>query len=98
MTITLPDGPTADIRLPSVIGALLGKAAAVTKIGSQTAASRAKHLRDLDSLATLLGIDDRRTAALTRNEQRLITELAQDPRLTALARASLNRLLAPPLT
>ena len=95
LTITLADGPTADIRLPTVTGALLGKAAAVTKISSQTAASRAKHLRDLDSLAILLGVDDRRTAALTRNEARLIAELAQDPRLTALARASLIRLLAP---
>ena len=96
LRIQLPNAQAADIRLPNVVGALLGKAAAVTKISSQTSASRAKHLRDLDSLATLLGVDDRQNAALSRTERRTIAELLDEPTLTGLAKASLRRLIEPP--
>jgi hypothetical protein len=94
--VELADGTGVAVRLPSIVGALLGKAAAVHEISSQTAAARAKHRRDLDSLATLLGVGDRRSAALSRSERRTIAALVDDTRLTALARASLRRLLEPP--
>jgi len=58
----------AQIRRPNLVGALLGKAAAVVKISSQSAADRAKHVRDFDSLAKLLGAPDRRAAELTKSE------------------------------
>jgi len=87
------DGETAQITRPDVIGALLGKAAAVVKISSQSAASRAKHLRDFDSLARLLGVDDRQGAALTKSERRLVVVLGEAPELSELGAASL-RLLA----
>ena len=87
------DGVTAKIRRPDIVGALLGKAAAVAKISSQSAANRAKHLRDFDSLARLLGVADREGADLTSSERRMIVALAEAPELTELAVASL-RLLA----
>ena len=87
------NGATAKIRRPDIVGALLGKAAAVAKISSQSAASRAKHLRDFDSLARLLGVADRERAGLTRSERRMIVALTEAPELTELAVASL-RLLA----
>ncbi len=86
-------GARAEIRRPDVIGALLGKAAAVMRISSQTAASRAKHLRDFDSLARLLGVDDRRSARLTRSERRTIVVLGESPEVSELGVASLRLLL-----
>lgn len=83
---------SALIRRPDLVGALLGKAAAVTRIRSQSAASRAKHLRDLDSLAKLLGANDRATARLTGAEERTLRRLAAEPELTPLATASLELL------
>jgi hypothetical protein len=53
------DGQRGVVRRPNLVGALLGKAAAVTKIASLTADERAKHLRDFDSLARLLRPADR---------------------------------------
>lgn len=87
------EGETALIRRPDLVGALLGKAAAVVKISSQTAASRAKHLRDFDSLAKLLGVDDRQGADLTRIEVRMIMAFVEEPELSKLGAASLHELL-----
>ncbi|WP_395158763.1 hypothetical protein [Ilumatobacter sp.] len=44
------EGRSAEVRRPDLIGALIGKASAVAKITSQSAASRAKHLRDFAPL------------------------------------------------
>lgn len=92
------NGVQAQIRRPDLVGALLGKAAAVVKITSQSAASRAKHLRDFDSLAKLLGVADRQGAHLTRTERRTILSLTDAPELSALASASLQLLLNEPPT
>ncbi len=86
-------GARAEIRRPDVIGALLGKAAAVMRIFSQTAAGRAKHLHDFDSLARLLGVADRRSADLTRSERKTIAVLGEAPELSELAGVSLRVLL-----
>jgi len=86
------DGTTAQIRRPDLVGALLGKAAAVAKIASQSAGSRGKHLRDFDSLARLLGVADRNGAALTKSERRLILALIGTAELSDLAAASLHLL------
>lgn len=72
------DGHEAPIRRPNLLGALLGKAAAVTKIRSQTTSERAKHLQDLDALARLLGADDRRAAVLTRSERKMLERFITD--------------------
>jgi hypothetical protein len=85
-------GVAGEIRRPDLVGALLGKAAAVVKISSQSAASRAKHLRDFDSLARLLGVADRRSAEMTRGERRMIVSLAEAPGLSELGTASLQLL------
>lgn len=83
-------GVKAEIHRPNLVGALLGKAAAVVKISSQSAASRAKHLRDFDSLARLLGVVDRQGADLTKGERRTLTSLSTAPELSELAVASLR--------
>lgn len=87
------EGETARIRRPDLVGALLGKAAAVVKISSQSAASRAKHLRDFDSLARLLGADDRGRAGLTKGERRSLGDLVADSELSRLGAASVRVLL-----
>ncbi len=84
---------SAEIRRPELVGALIGKAAAVTRITSQTRASRAKHLRDFDSLARLLGPNDRTTADLSRSERKLLTRLHQSRELSELGGAALDTLL-----
>jgi hypothetical protein len=81
------------LRRPTLVGALLGKIAAVTQIVSQSSAERAKHLRDVDSLARLLGPDDREQGQLTRKERTSLRRIAESPEMSALARRSL-RLLA----
>jgi hypothetical protein len=86
------DGATARIRRPEIVGALIGKAAAVSKIPSQSAASRAKHLRDFNSLAMLLGAPDRQAAGLTESERRMLTALADEPGLSQLSSASIRLL------
>lgn len=88
------DGTTAEIRRPDIVGALLGKAAAVVKISSQSAASRAKHLRDFDSLARLLGASDRQSAGLTKSELRMIGSLREEPEVSELAAASLSLIIS----
>lgn len=84
---------TAQIRRPDLVGALLGKAAAAVKISSQSAASRAKHLRDVDSLARLLGPADREGADLTKGERRVLDQVAGDLALSELATESMRLLL-----
>ncbi len=86
-------GASAQIRRPDLVGALLGKAAAVVKISSQSAASRAKHLRDFDSLARLLGANDRANADLSKRESNLLGKLADSPELSRQASASLGLML-----
>jgi len=88
------NGSPGSIRRPNLVGALVGKASAVIKISSQSAASRAKHLRDFDSLARMLGPLDRATADLTKSEKKLLRSLATDEELTELGRVSLAGLLA----
>jgi hypothetical protein len=87
------DGRDAQIRRPDLVGALLGKAAAAAKISSQCAASRAKNLRDFDSLARLLGVADRQGAELTKSERQVIVALVATPDVYQLGAAAL-RLLA----
>jgi hypothetical protein len=74
VNVELADGSTARVRRPTVVGALLGKVAAVTQIVSQTSAERAKHTRDVDSPARLLGPADREQADLTRKERSVLNE------------------------
>lgn len=81
--------PAVQLRRPTLVGALLGKIAAATEIVSQSAAARAKHVRDVDSLAQLLGPDDRDVAMLTKKERAALERVAGFPDLSALARASI---------
>ena len=89
------EGSEATIRRPNLVGALLGKVAAVTRIRSQTAAERAKHVRDADALARLLGAEDRRLAALTKADRKLLERYVDEIDFSALADAQLRLLLAP---
>ena len=89
------EGSEATIRRPNLVGALLGKVAAVTRIRSQAAAERAKHVRDADALARLLGAEDRRLAALTKADRKLLERYVAEIDLSALAAAQLRLLLAP---
>lgn len=75
------------------MGALIGKAAAATKISSQSTATRAKHLRDFDSLARMLGPDDRAEANLSKSEKKLLDTLAGAPDLGNPGGAALRLLL-----
>lgn len=88
------EGTRAEIRRPDLIGALLGKAAAVVRISSQTAASRAKHLADFDSLARLVGVGDRRSAELTKGERHLLDQAGTDPAMSRLGAASIALVIA----
>ena len=83
------DNDSAMIRRPTLVGALLGKAAAATQIVSQTTSERAKHERDVDSLARVIGPTDRESAALTKKERSLLTSIAASPGLSELARRSI---------
>ena len=87
--VELADGSTARVRRPTLVGALLGKVAAVTQIVSQTSAERAKHVRDVDALARLLGPRDRDEADLTRKERAVLERMAESPDLSALAQRSI---------
>lgn len=85
------------VRRPTLVGSIVGKASAALKVTSQSPASRAKHLRDLDSLGRLLGPADRQTADLTKSEKTLIRRLLGEEGLSDLAVASLELLLGPPV-
>jgi hypothetical protein len=94
--VELTDGSTARVRRPTVVGALLGKVAAVMQIVAQTSAERAKHVRDVDSLARLLGPTDREQAQLTRKERSVLERMAELPDLSALAQRSIGLLTGSP--
>lgn len=68
--------------------------AAVTEIVSQPAAERAKHLRDIDSLARLLGPADRAAADLTRKERAVVQRIANAQDLSRLAARAMLLLAA----
>lgn len=87
------DGSSAKILRPDLVGALIGKASAVEKISSQSAAGRAKHLRDVDSLARLLGPRDRAAADLSKGERRLLGGLVEATELSPLGQAAIQSLL-----
>lgn len=86
------DGVSGVIRRPNLVGALLGKASAV-KISSQSAGSRAKHLRDFDSLSRMLGPTDRANANLGKGEKKLLKQFVGVPDVSSLGAASLDLLL-----
>lgn len=88
------EGAEAQIRRPDLVGALLGKAAAVVKISSQSPAGRAKHLRDFDSLAKLLGVPDRQAADLAKSERRMLGQVGGESGLSQLGAASVRLLVA----
>ncbi len=88
-------GVRAEVRRPELVGALIGKAAAVTKISSQSEGHRAKHLRDFDSLARLLGPQDRFSVGLTSDERKMLSTLGEAAGFSELSRVSLRMLLRP---
>ena len=96
VNVELADGSTARVRRPAFVGALLGKVAAVTQIVSQTSAERTKHMRDVDSLARLLGPTDREQARLTRKERAVLERMAESPDLSALKHRSILLLTGSP--
>lgn len=79
-----------------MIGAIIAKSAAVLHLGSQDAASRAKHERDVDALARLAGPADREEAQLTKAESKLVQRIIDEAALSSVATASLALLLHPP--
>ena len=68
----------------------------MVKIPSQSVASRAKHLRDFDSLARLLGVADRKSADLTKSERRMLAGLIDEFGVSELGARSLQVLLEVP--
>lgn len=86
------DGLSGVIRRPNLVGALVGKAAAVVKISSQSAANRAKHFRDFDSLARMLGPVDRAEADLTKSEKKLLRQVVGTSDISQLGAASIDAL------
>ncbi len=88
--VELDDNTAGVVRRPTLIGALLGKAAAVTEIVSMSVAERAKHVRDVDALARLLGPTDRADAALTTKERSTLLRIAKHPDLSPLAVRSIQ--------
>lgn len=87
------EGRNAAVRRPDLVGALLGKAAAVTKIRSQTVAQRTKHVHDVNALARLLGVPDRLGAALAPSERKVLEQLSSEPAMSPLALAQFHLLL-----
>lgn len=83
------DGASAKIHRPNLVGALIGKASAVAKISSQSTANRAKHVRDFDSLARMLGPKDRAAAALSKSERKLLRQLRPPSELAVVSLALL---------
>jgi len=84
------DDTSALIRRPTLVGALIGKATAAIEIVSLSTAERAKHVRDVDSLARLLGTDDRANAGLTAKEHAVLTRVAEHPDISPLAARSIT--------
>ena len=94
MIPTTPCSISGVIRRPNLVGGLIGKASAAVKISSQSTASRAKHLRDFDSLVRMLGPADRATADLAKSETKLLGSLVESEELTELGRVAVATLLA----
>lgn len=92
--VELSNGDAVLLRVPTLVGAVLGKIAAVTEIVAQSASERAKHFRDVDALARLMGPADRDGAALSSKERLAVRRFADDPELSKLAAASLQLLTA----
>lgn len=86
-------GLTVEIHRPNLVGALFGKAAAFTKIASQSQASKAKHLGDFESLAHLLNPDDRSLAKLTKSERKTISKVVSSRDIGSTALRSIELLL-----
>ncbi len=85
------DNNTAGVvRRPTLVAALLGKATAVNEIVSMSSAERAKHVRDVDALARLLGPTDRAGASLTTKERSTLVRIAEHPDLSPLAARSIQ--------
>jgi len=93
--VELDDNTAGIVRRPTLIGALLGKAAAVTEIVSMSSAERAKHVRDVDALARLLGPTDRASADLTAKDRSALARIAEHADLSPLAARSIQLTLAP---
>lgn len=93
--VELDDNTAAIVRRPTLVGALLGKASAVTEIVSMSSAERAKHLRDVDALARLLGPADRAGALLTTKERSTLARIAEHPDLSRLAARSIQLTTTP---
>ncbi len=90
--VQMAEGSNARIRRPTLIGALLGKAAAVLRISPQTSSERSKHLSDLDSLACLAGPSDRHDAELTAKQRTSLRQIIESYELSSLARRSIELL------
>ena len=93
--VELDDSTGAVIRRPTLVGALLGKAAAVTEIVSMSSAERAKHVRDVDALARLVGPRDRAGSSLTTKERSTLARIAKHPDLSPLAARSIQLTIEP---
>jgi hypothetical protein len=92
VSVRLVGGEEALIRRPSLVGALLAKVAAATVIVSQSSANRAKHFSDVDSLARLLGPDDRDQANLSAEERAILGQIGGSHDLSPLAQRSIELL------
>ena len=90
MRVELDDETAGIVRRPTLVGALLGKATAVTEIISMSSAERAKHIRDVDALARLLGPADRASASLTTKERATLDRVAEHPDISPLAARSIQ--------
>jgi hypothetical protein len=94
--VELADGAIAPVRRPTLVGALLGKVAATTQVGWQSPADRAKHLRDVDSLARQLGPADGHEANLTPRERAALDRIAVLPEMSPLSQRAISVLTSPP--
>jgi hypothetical protein len=93
--VELDDDISGIVRRPTLVGALLGKAAAVTEIVSMSSAERTKHVRDVDALARLLGPTDRAGASLTKKERSTLQHVAEQPDISRLAARSIHLMTEP---
>ena len=88
--VELDDNTGAIVRTPTLVGALLGKATTAIEVVSLSSAERAKHVRDVDALARLLGPADRASAALTTKERATLDRVAEHPDISRLAARSIQ--------
>ncbi len=83
---------SAEIRRPTLLGAMVAKAAAVG-IGGLSPWESLKHATDLGSLAELVGPEDRSEGSLSAGEKRLFRRALESAELSPLAVANLTMLL-----